>query len=108
MSWTEYYDILKEHGSFRKAPKKEMEVAKRGNPNTPQDAMRIAQDKFNEEKYGCRVITHVHDEDCPKCGFPETIIVRRADNGQPIEAYCSKECGWRKELKLKKTTKIYG
>ena len=94
MSWTEYYDILKEYGSFKNAPKRVMQSAARGNPNTPQDAMRIAFDKFNEEKYGCKVLIHVHDEDCPKCGFPETVIVRNIKTFKPIKAYCSKECGW--------------
>lgn len=94
MSWTEYYDILHEYGSFRKAPKREMQSAARGNPNTPHDAMRIAQDKFNEEKYGRKVMTHVHDGDCPKCGFPETVMVRDAKTMDLIAEYCSEECGW--------------
>ena len=102
MSWIEYYNILKKHSSFRKAPKAEMKSAERGNPNDPQSAMNLAWEKYTKEKYGYQVLTHVHDEDCPKCGFPETIIVREMKSHKPIAAYCSKECGWSKKFIIKK------
>lgn len=41
---------------------------------------------------------HAHDEDCPKCGFPETSIVRDGKTHNPLVGYCSK-CGWSKKLK---------
>lgn len=35
-----------------------------------------------------------HDEDCPRCGFPETIDVRNAKNMAIIFRECSVACGW--------------
>jgi hypothetical protein len=99
MSWTEYYDILKKHGSFRQAPKKEMNIAKRGNPNDPFNAMKLALQKYNKEKYGCAVLSHVHDGDCPQCGFPETIIIRDVKDDKILAEECSKSCGWYKKIK---------
>lgn len=44
-----------------------------------------------------------HDENCPKCGFPETIIVRNAKTMKPLWIECStrmtRGCSWQKELK---------
>ena len=43
-----------------------------------------------------------HDEDCPRCEFPETIIVRDAKTMKPYWIECSarysKGCAWQKEL----------
>lgn len=44
--------------------------------------------------------SHVHDEDCPKCEFPETLIVRETKGHTPMTAYCT-HCGWTKKLKSK-------
>lgn len=41
---------------------------------------------------------HAHDEDCPKCGFPETSIIREGKTHKPIIGYCSK-CGWSKKFR---------
>ena len=49
MGWIDYYNILKEHDSFDQAPKEQMKAAADANPNTPQDARRLAQQKFDEE-----------------------------------------------------------
>ncbi len=35
-----------------------------------------------------------HDEDCPRCQFPETIDVRDAKTFEIIYRECSKGCGW--------------
>jgi hypothetical protein len=42
-----------------------------------------------------------HDEDCPQCGFPETIIIRNARTMKPLRIICSKGCGWWKKIKIK-------
>jgi ribosomal protein L37E len=56
-----------------------------------------------------KTIRTCHDEDCPKCGFPETIDIRNAKTFEIIRRVCSKNCGWeisRKELdKLNKKKK---
>ena len=46
-----------------------------------------------------KVVRTCHDEDCPKCGFPETIIIRDAKTMKPLMIECSKKCGWSKPLK---------
>lgn len=35
-----------------------------------------------------------HDEDCPSCGFPETLDVVREIDMKLIKRICSKRCGW--------------
>ncbi len=55
-----------------------------------------------EVEYGC------HDEDCPKCGFPETLTIWKKDRfGEGIDAFvgweCSKGCGWYKKLTKKQS-----
>lgn len=44
------------------------------------------------------LIRSYHDEDCPLCGFPETVITSRLVGGtlQPISIECSKKCGFKK------------
>lgn len=46
-----------------------------------------------------------HDEDCPKCGFPETVLVCEGEKMKPIRWECSANppCGWTKKYP-KKTT----
>jgi len=41
-----------------------------------------------------------HDENCPKCDFPETTIVRDSKTMRPIAAECGNKpsCGWSKKL----------
>jgi hypothetical protein len=42
-------------------------------------------------------IVHVHDGNCPKCGFPETVYIRNSKTGDILVEYCSKrECEWKK------------
>jgi hypothetical protein len=60
-------------------------------------------DNFDEET-GCKghpdeeTVRTVHDEDCPQCGFPETIIVREAKTMKPLYALCSSgKCDWKNE-----------
>lgn len=53
-------------------------------------------------KSGKTILT-CHDEDCPKCGFPETLDVRDAKTMEIIRRICSKRCGWEisaKQLKI--------
>lgn len=40
-----------------------------------------------------------HDEDCPKCGFPETVIVREEKTMKPLYIECSlRKCDWAKKM----------
>jgi len=95
MSWTEYYHLLKKYeGNLKRATKKELKNAKQGNPNDPIGAHILAQKKYYKEKYGCEVIGHFHDDDCPNCKFPETIMVRNAETGTLLQEHCSKGCDW--------------
>lgn len=41
-----------------------------------------------------KTITTCHDEDCPKCGFPETLDVRDSKTMEIKRRICSKRCGW--------------
>jgi hypothetical protein len=43
-------------------------------------------------------IRTVHDADCPKCGFPETIIIRQEGTMMPLREECSKGCGWKRKI----------
>lgn len=40
------------------------------------------------------------DKDCPKCGFPETVIVRDGETMKSLSVECSnsKKCDWNKKL----------
>ena len=50
------------------------------------------------DNIGRKYFTHVHDESCPKCGFPETIICRDIDM-KPLFIYCSKkDCDWMRKI----------
>lgn len=51
----------------------------------------------NWREAGAVIIT-AHDEDCPSCGFPETLIILDAKTMRPLMAKCSKRCGWEKDL----------
>jgi hypothetical protein len=42
-----------------------------------------------------------HDEDCPKCGFPETITIRDEKTMKPLAFKCSKRKGCDFYRKLK-------
>jgi hypothetical protein len=48
------------------------------------------------------IIRTCHDEDCPKCGWPETIIIRDQATMKPIEIECALKrkgrCDWSKKL----------
>jgi hypothetical protein len=45
-------------------------------------------------------ITTVHVENCPECGYPETIIIRDATTMSPLYAKCSSHpgCTFRQSL----------
>ena len=57
---------------------------------------------WETEKEASKTIRTVHDEDCPKCGWPETIIIRELPTMKPLEIECAKkrkgECDWSKKL----------
>ncbi len=41
-----------------------------------------------------------HDENCPVCGFPETVITREKKTMKPTLAECSSnKCSWARKLK---------
>lgn len=47
-----------------------------------------------------KIMSHVHDGDCPRCGFPETVMVRDAATGELLREYCSKRtCWWSRRVK---------
>ncbi len=46
-----------------------------------------------------KTIRTYHDDDCPNCGFPETIMIRREDTMEIIREECSKKCGWYRNIK---------
>mgnify|MGYP001569850299 CR=1 FL=1 len=48
---------------------------------------------MREIKQGKTIMTY-HDEDCPRCGFPETIDVRDSKTMEIKRRICSKRCGW--------------
>jgi hypothetical protein len=51
MSWRDYYYLLKKYnGKIEKATEEELESARRGNPNTPEDALRIARMQYEKDK----------------------------------------------------------
>ena len=54
--------------------------------------------KVIKEAFTPKFIRTCHDEDCPKCGFPETIIVRNAKTMKPLWIECSARisngCSW--------------
>jgi hypothetical protein len=59
----------------------------------------IKRKKLSMEEVTPKIIRTCHDEDCPKCGFPETIIVRLAETMKPIWIECSKRsCDWGRKL----------
>ena len=37
-----------------------------------------------------KIIQTVHDADCPKCGFPETVQLRNEKTGEILGERCSK------------------
>ena len=68
-------------------------------------AMKMAEiAKYNEKRAMAYVellrklgyIIHVHDGNCPKCKFPETIFVRDQE-GKLVYEMCSNYCGWGKK-----------
>jgi len=58
---------------------------------------------MNREIKQHKIIQHVHDGDCPECGFPETIFVRDAETHELLKEKCSKKCGWEKFYKINQT-----
>lgn len=59
--------------------------------------------KFKGVIVNPRIIRTCHDEDCPKCGFPETIIVREEATMNPLWIECSdRKCDWGKKIIQKK------
>lgn len=46
-----------------------------------------------------KIIRTYHDENCPKCDFPETVIVREKETMKPLYIECSsKKCDWAKKM----------
>lgn len=41
-----------------------------------------------------RFVRTYRDEDCPECGFPETVTVRDKKTLRPVAFQCSKDCGY--------------
>jgi len=54
MRWLEYYNLLVMYGSYEKTPKEKMKFAELINPNNSEEAMRLAQDKFDKKKNDCK------------------------------------------------------
>lgn len=55
MGWQDYYNILKEHGSFDKAPKEKLKIADdkmndKKSTDDEQVARRVAQEKYDQER----------------------------------------------------------
>jgi len=47
-----------------------------------------------------KIIRTVHDGDCPRCGFPETVHTRDSKTGRILREECSnKNCKWHKKIK---------
>lgn len=47
------------------------------------------------ERKKIKVMQTVHDGDCPKCKFPETIEIRNIKTGELLGEKCSKRgCDW--------------
>lgn len=59
-------------------------------PKTKPKKNKVVRMKINQGK----PLMTCHDEDCPKCGFPETIDVRNPNTMAIIRRICSKRCGW--------------
>ena len=59
--------------------------------------------KTIEKAFTSKFIRTCHDEDCPKCGFPETIVIRNSKTFKPISIECTLrvrgKCDWHKRLK---------
>jgi len=49
-------------------------------------------------------IRTIQDKDCPKCGFPETVVVRNFPSMEPIAEMCSSHtgCDWARKIIKKK------
>lgn len=41
-----------------------------------------------------KFVTHVSDQDCPQCGFPEIIKHKDSQTMKTLKMTCSKKCGW--------------
>lgn len=48
-----------------------------------------------------KTILTCRDVNCPKCGFPETVVVRDAKTMEPLAIKCSSHsgCTWEKKIK---------
>ena len=50
MGWRDYYRLLKKYkGDLSKASPEELEDARRGNPNTPEDALKFALERYKDD-----------------------------------------------------------
>lgn len=51
------------------------------------------------QRVGGLVVRIVHDGDCPRCGFPETVITRSSETMQPVREECSSQtCHWNRKI----------
>ena len=58
--------------------------------------------KMKNIKLRNKVVRTCHDADCPKCGFPETIIIREEDTMKPLWEECSdRSCDWGRKITIK-------
>ena len=47
-----------------------------------------------------KIVKTYQDENCPKCDFPETVIIREAETMKPLIMECSSQkCNWARKLK---------
>jgi len=55
--------------------------------------------KLDKIKQGKTIMT-CHDENCPKCNFPETLIVRSVYTMKPLRIKCSnyRKCDWEQNI----------
>ena len=58
-------------------------------------------DAYRDVMFNLGFITSVHDGDCPKCKYPETIYVMNTNKNKVIAEYCSAYCGWSRIKKSK-------
>lgn len=57
MGWFQYYRLLEQYkGDLTRASKMELEWAAQGNPNTPEAARKLAEEKYNETHRRFKII----------------------------------------------------
>lgn len=60
---------------------------------------RVVHADDNKRSSTGQTIRTVHDGDCPRCGFPETVYVRDSGTMQILREECSsRTCHWSKKI----------